>query len=1106
MEHATEIKERDMRLRNAISLFTLVGFLLFSGLVLAQSPTTGEIVGQVLDQQGSVVAGAKVTLTSSSGAVREVKSDANGRYRFPLIDPGAYTLQVEASGFKSASVSAVQVRITETTPANVRLTVAGSTETVTVNDQPAVVEENATTGRVIGETQINQLPLPTRNYTQLLALSPGAISSLPNNAELGRGDADINVNGQRSTSNNVIIDGTEVNSPGTNSTPSLSVPAPDAIEEFIVQTAMYDASQGRNSGGNVAVVTKSGSNNFHGNAYEYFRNDALNANDFFLNRAGQPRPELKRNQFGATLGGPIMANKTFFFLSYQGTRERNGTSPTYSLGSPLIPQDLTNDRSTTTLTNMALNDYSVALSPVSLGILQATLPNGQFAIPSASTPLAGSTVPVVSPISGVSRFTEDQFNFNIDQQITANNKLSGKFFFSNDPEQQAIFGFLGANPFEVPGYGGGLSFHNRILSLSDIHVFNSHLVNEARFGFSRIRAISTPAEPFTNAQFGITNPFAAQYPGMATIEVTGLFTIGSSPLADEKSVTQTWQAQDTLSYTAGRHSIRVGGQFRRYDIDFYFHSFSRGEIVFNDFQDFLAGGSPTSVDVSLLGAGVPDRGFRASDGGWFVQDDIHATSHLTLNAGLRIDHFGGYSEIRGRFSEFNPAAFPPNPACTVAVPCTNVFTLGAPGQQLNPSKLNVSPRVGFSFSPTDKNNVVIRGGFGMYYDRFSDRFANLQVFTYPYDTIGTGLFTAGFFSNPFPNLTGYSFPLPAQAPSPIPLLIDGLIPLEQNPINGFFPAPHMSTPYTFDYNLDVQWSPGNTWLMDIGYVGNRGNHLLDLYNLNQGTQSSTAPYTIDGFSTNKQLFGADQVQTEAASEYNALQASLTKRFGHGLQFLASYTFSHSIDDASANNNVGAESEIAPLPGNQQDLATQVGSSDFDRKHRFVFSGVYDLPKLYHGDSHFGKALENDWETTGIVTLQSGLPYSVICSDGSSYNNYADLVPGVPVVTSSGSTVSRLNDYFNPAAFSCNTNQLPFGTSSRNFLRGPGQRNVDFGVVKFFSLTEKSRIEFRAELFNIFNLVNFAQPNNNGFVPGTLATISATNAGPRIIQFALKYSF
>ena len=288
----------------------------------------------------------------------------------------------------------------------------------------------------------------------------------------------------------------------------------------------------------------------------------------------------------------------------------------------------------------------------------------------------------------------------------------------------------------MPGYGGNVSFHNRVISLADTHIINSHLINEARFGFSRIRAISFPDEPFTNAQFGITNPFAAQYPGMATMEVTGLFTIGSSPLADEKSVTQNWQAQDTLSYSRGRNSLRVGGQFLRYDIDFYFHAFSRGEIVFNDFQDFLAGGSPTSVDVSLLGAGIPDRGFRASDGNGFIQDDFKATPHLTLNAGIRFEHFGGYSEIHGRFSEFNPAAFPPNPACTVAAPCPNVFTLGSPGQQLNPSKFDVAPRVGFSFSP--KNNLVMRGGFGLYYDRFSDRFANLQVFTYPYDTVGTG--------------------------------------------------------------------------------------------------------------------------------------------------------------------------------------------------------------------------------------------------------------------------------------------------------------------------------------------------------------------------------
>ncbi|MFZ0480753.1 MAG: carboxypeptidase regulatory-like domain-containing protein, partial [Terriglobales bacterium] len=903
-----------MKSRLASLALAVCYLLVCAGIALAQSPTTGEIAGQLLDPQGAAVAGASVTLTAPSGQVREIKSDSAGRYRFPLLDPGSYSLTIQAQGFATSTRQGAQVRITETTPLDVHLTVAGAKESVSVVAETVVVQENDAEGRVIGDKQVNQLPLPTRNYTQLLALSPGAISSLPNNAELGRGDADINVNGQRSTSNNVIIDGTEANSPGTNSTPSLTVPPPDAIEEFIVQTSMYDASQGRNSGGNVAVVTKSGTNKLHGNVYEYFRNDALNANDFFLNQAGDPRPELKRNQFGFTLGGPIIHDKTFFFIAYQGTRERNGTSPTYSLGTTLIPQDLTNDRSTATLTNTALNDYGVALSPVSLGLLQAVLPSGRYAIPSAGTPIPGSTLSI-APISGVSRFTEDYFNANIDRQINSKNKLSGKFLFSNDPEYQAIYGFLGANPNEVPGYGGSLSFHNRLLSLSDTHIFNSHLVNEARFGFSRIREISTPQEPFTNADFGITNPLAAQYPGLATIEVAGAFSIGSSGLADNKSVTQTWQAQDTVSYTVGRHFLRFGGEFRRYDIDFYFHAFSRGEIIFNDFADFLAGGGdynpPASYDfsTSLLGAGVPDRGFRASDGGWFIQDDFHVAPKLTLNAGLRLDHFGGYSEIRGRFSSFNAAAFATNTLpCTLVAPCTKGIALGTPSQQLNPSKSDVAPRFGFAWSPRSQNDLSIRGGFGVYYDRFSSRFANLQVFNYPYDVVAAGAFSAGFFSIPFPN-PGTTFPLPAQAPSPLLLPFDG-IPIGTNPINGFFAAPNMKTPYTMDYNFDVQYSFANSWLMDIGYVGNRGNHLINLYNFNQGLAGPpAAPYAADGFSDNKALFGFDQVQTEAESRYNALQTSLTKHFNHGLQFLASYTWSHSIDNNSGDNTPNAESEL-----------------------------------------------------------------------------------------------------------------------------------------------------------------------------------------------------
>lgn len=1110
-----------MKSKQTTVLTLLCCLLLWASVGLAQSPTTGEIAGQVSDPQGAAVANATITLTAPSGVTRETKSDGSGRYRFPLLDPGPYSVAVNAPGFAAATRTDARVRITETTTLDVQLTVAGTKESVSVVAEQIVVQDNATTGRVIGDVQVNQLPLPTRNYTQLLALSPGAVSSLPNNAELGRGDADINVNGQRSTSNNVMIDGTEANSPGTNTTPSLTVPPPDAIQEFIVQTSMYDASQGRNSGGNVSVVTKSGTNKFHGNAFEYFRNDALNANDFFLNQAGDPRPELKRNQFGFTFGGPLIKDKTFFFFAYQGTRERNGSSPTYSLGTTLIPQDLTNDRSTTTLTNTALNDYGVPLSPVALGILQATLPSGQFAIPSAASPLLGSTALSITPISGVSRFTEDYFNINIDQQVTAKNKLSGKFLFSNDPQYQAIYGFLGPNPNEVPGYGGDPNFHNRMLSLADTHIFTPHLVNEVRFGFSRIHEISLPQEPFTNAQFGITNPLAASFPGMATIEVPGLFTIGSSGLADNKSVTQTWQAQDMVSYTAGRHFLRFGAQFRRYDIDFYFHAFSRGEIIFNDFQDFLAGGSPTSVDASLLGDGVPDRGFRASDGAGFVQDDIHLTSNLTVNAGIRLDHFGGYSEIRGRFSTFDPVAFAQNtlPCVYPTNLCTQGIALGSSGQQLNPSKYSVSPRIGFAWSPRKQNDVSVRGGFGMFYDRFSDRFANLQVFNYPYDVVATGLFTQGFFGTPFPNPTGFTYPLAAQAPSPIPLLIDGFIPLEQNPINGFFASPNMKIPYTLDYNLDVQYSFAHSWLADVGYLGNRGNHLINLYNFNQGLfGTSTAPYTIDGFSNNKALFGFDQVQTEAESRYNALQASLTKRFSHGLQFLASYTWSHSIDNNSGDNIQNAESELNPLPGDQQNLASQFGPSDFDRKHRFVFSGVYDLPAFYKGSSGFAKSAANNWETTGLMVLQTGLPFTVYCSNGTDLNNRADL-SGQPVVTSSGSTVSRLDDYFNAAAFNYCTdanNIPPFGTSARNFLRGPGQKDVDFGVVKFFSVTEGSRVEFRAEFFNLFNFVNFAQPYSNTLsIPngsggyqfaGPVGAITSTNASPRIIQFALKYNF
>jgi hypothetical protein len=1065
----------------------------------AQTVTSGQLIGTVKDPTGAVIPGAKTTLTSAAGEKREIAADAAGNFRYPMLPPGLYTLTVEAPGFKPMSADNVTVRVTETTELTVNLQLAGATETVNITAEPPLVQATTpTAGRVIAESQVKQLPLPTRNFQQLLALSPGTVGPLSNNTELGRGDMSIDVNGQRTTSNNVVVDGTQVNSPGTNSTGNLSVPSPDAVQEFIVQTSLYDATQGRNAGGNVALVTKSGTNQVHGSLFEFFRNRVLNANDYFYKRTNPKAPILNRNQFGFTLGGPLVQDKTFFFFSYQGTRERNGAALTNSLTFPSIPAGLTNDRSDATLAALATTYGAASLSSISKAILQATLPNGQYAIPSSS----GG---IVTPLSGVSRFREDQFNVNIDQQITPANKLSGKFFFSNTPQFQALFSFVGSNPLQLPGYGGNIEFHNRVVSLADTHIISPNIINEARFGFSRIYGPSTPQEPFTAAQFGINNPLCATNPsfcGMPTIQVLGLFSLGSTYLADQKSVTNTFQASDMVSVTHGRHFIRTGAEVTQYRVDFAFNFFSRGQVNFNTFKDFLSG----NIALGLLGNGVRDRGYRMRDGALFLQDDYRVTNSLTLNLGMRFGRSGAIREIRNRIVGFDPEAFATNTfPCTLAAPCMQGFYTP---KRATPNVVNWAPRFGFAWKPLGKTNMALRGGFGVYFDRFSTRLANLQIFNYPYDIVGIGL---GSFASPFPNLATVSFPVsPAQMPSPVPFYFAGF-PLAgfSTPISGVYTDPKVRTPYVYQYSLGVQYEFKRDWLLETGYVGSAGRKLISVYTLNQGT-TGTAPYNnnlgalgaTSIFSNNKILNGMQMVETNANAHYNSWQTSVTKRFGHGLQFLASYTFSKSIDETSG----AVGNELAGLPGDQQSLASNRAVSDFDRPHRLVFSGTYALPKLFRGGSGFAKRVANDWQLNSVITLQSGAPFSVICNSGSALYNRADLVAGQPLYTS-GSVKDRLNGYFNTGAFAATcTNAAPYGTSGRNLLRGPNQHNVDIGLAKFIPVTERQKLEFRTEFFNAFNFVNFANPNANVMVPATLGKITATSAGPRVIQFALKYSF
>ncbi len=811
---------------------------------------TGQLSGNVVDANGAVVPGASIKLTSLVTAQeREATTNDSGDFVFTLLPAGAYKLEVAASGFRTVVVDAIKIDVTQTTTLPVRLDAATVSGMVTINAEPPLVQqETSQVGRTIEEQTIRQLPLPTRNFQQLLTLSPGTSSSVANNTELGRGDAIISVNGQRTTSNNVRINGIDANSIGTNSTPNIAVPATDTLQEFIVQTSLYDASQGRNAGGNVEAITKSGANPFHGNAYYFLRNDALNANDFFLNAAGRERPVLKRNQFGGTLGGPIVKDHLFFFGSYQGTRERNGASLNNSLMSPSIPPGLRDNNRTAAGLSAAFGVPVAAINPVILSVLNARLPNGQFLIPSSSGRPNGLT-----PISGLSRFTENQFNANFDWRLNDKHTISSKNFFASNPTFQANYNFagLGNGVTQLPGTGGSLDIIQDLNSITDTYVFSQNVVNQARFGFSRLRVTSVPEEPFNAADFGINSPLRNLFPGMPTLTVTGLFTTGSSPFADQSSRINAFTYGDTLSIVAGNHRLRFGGEYRRSQVNFFFNAFSRGQVIFSSFPAFLAGNG-----VSIIGSGVFDRALRVNDWSGFVQDDWKVNSRLTLNLGVRYDFYGYPVDTRGRLVNFVPDQFRQGTNAAPAGPpngfvqAGNGTLSGVPtvADTLVPNdKNNFAPRVGFAYRLNDSGTLVARGGYGIYYDRFSTRYANTQLLNYPYLALAVGLpGVLRTMSDPFiPVPQPGQFPVNPTIPSPL----SPLSPLVGVPISGIFIDPELRTPYIQQYNANVQWEFAKDFLLEAGYVGSKGTKLLQVITLNQPVYNRAANVFTAPFGT-----------------------------------------------------------------------------------------------------------------------------------------------------------------------------------------------------------------------------------------------------------------
>ncbi len=732
---------------------------------LGQGGATGAISGTVQDSSGAFVAGAEVRITNQDTGVvvRTAKTDANGSFTAPLLPVTTYTVTVHSGGFAEGSFPDIAVRVTETTRMIAQLRPQAAQEKIEVQAQVQAVEtSDATTGQAIESNTIRELPLATQNFQQLLTLSTGVYSELNASAQLGRGSNKIFVNGQREDNNNYLIEGISATDYNIAQTTNVPLPNPDVIGEFKVQTSLYDASQGRNGGGNVNAILKSGTKTFHGDLYEFFRNDVLNANEYFLNRAGQPRPPVKQNIFGGSLGGPVSKDGKlgFFFVNYQGTRQRSGLSPGTSIsnpGFPILPAQRDNATLINTFSSPATGSCPVVpiiIDPVISKLLN--FKSNQFGgdvngylIPS----LPGKAGVTVDPttcrpsintapffLTRPGKYTDDQFTTNWDREFRGgNDKLSARFFFSNSesflpfgagglPESlgSTLASSISASDLDFPF---DLPLNARFLSINETHLFSLSLVNDFRFGFVRINNSLKNINPVTASDLGIDRPTnnVTQSIYKFTLNSSG-FQLGPSPFADQSQTQNNFSFVDNMSWVHGSHVLSWGGEFTRVNLDKVFPQVFNGQLIFasfangsplTDFQSFLQGAPP----FSFGGGGVYNHQYRTNDFGFFAQDDWKVRHNLTLNLGLRTEILGGFHDNLCHIGNADVDLANQGKYPFIYGSC--VKSLGVPG--LNPTGSNTTykndyatglgPRIGFAWDLFGHHTTSLRGGYGIYYVR-----------------------------------------------------------------------------------------------------------------------------------------------------------------------------------------------------------------------------------------------------------------------------------------------------------------------------------------------------------------------------------------------------
>ncbi len=1113
----------------AIKRWWLIGviLLLAAGALPAQE-ATGTISGVITDSTGAAIPGAAVEVQNTqTNFTRRTETDARGEYNVPALQPGLYNVSVTRDGFKKAVYSNVRLEVNQVVTVNGTLEIGTVTESVTVEVAATLVQSETTTvGQVVETRKIEELPLNGRQFLQLTTLVPGTISGYTRDASRQGGRRsllNIAVSGGRTEFNNYVLDGV-LNTDENFGTYVVS-PSVDALQEFKVQTSSYSAQYGRGGAGQINIITKSGTNQLHGTAFEFLRNSDFDAKNFF-DRSDRPIPPFKQNQFGATAGAPVYLpkvyngrDKTFFFFDYEGFRIRQALTQVSTVATP---EQRAGDFSKSGVT--IYDPKTLQPDPSKAGgFVRSPFPNNavpqnrmdptsQYLLQFLPTPNLPGTSNNYLSNEGLST-NDDQFTGRLDHKIGPNDNIFGRYTLSDE----STF-----NPGVFPGIGTFVNVRGQLLAVGETHVFGPRTVNEFRFGFNRLSNALLQQNAFkldAVGQAGIVG--LARNPidfGIPAVSVQGITSWGDQTFGYPSLLRDNvYQYIDNLSLTRGRHNLNVGVEIRRFQYANFADNLPRGSYSFASplftsnpaspsgtgagMADFLLG-VPHSAEGSVGDTSIYD--FRNS---WnaYVQDDLRVSRKLTVNLGLRYEYnpypYEKYDRIETldlttnpptivRAGSGDPYFFYPRNVNLNGIPYVRDGRFGR--SLLQADKRNFAPRVGFAYSLNPK--TVIRSAYGIFYTQ----------------DIGNPFFDLA--RNVPRNVRAALTSDPNTPQLDMKNLFSGLAGNQSVLVPALtMTDPHYPTGYVQQWTFNVQREIARDLVVEVGYVANKGTHLGILNLLNTAPPGPGAAQPRRPYPIYERIFFIQHILN---STYESLQARVEKKYSHGLSFLGSYTFGKSLDYASSTRTSGETNR----PIDPTNLKIDHGRSLFDARQNFVFNTLYELPfgpgKRFANGGGLRGRLVGGWQISGIFQARTGLPFTVSASGdpantGNDSSGRAQLLPGKnPVLPASQRTPDQ---WFNTSAYAPPA-PYTFGNAGRNTLDGPGLVNFDVSMIKNISITEGRMVQFRSEFFNLMNTPHFGL-NSQGSVQAPNRSVNGSGfgrisaAGPaRQIQLALKFIF